>query len=61
MLDVSIDGKVLTTPEYVIIVTDYSCYDTQLWLPPDNVYVTDDYVINTDNGDRAEIQELIWK
>lgn len=59
--EVSSGGKVITTPEYVIIVTDYDTFDTQLWLPMSNVVITDDYIINVDDGEKAEIEKIMYK
>lgn len=59
--DVSSNGKVITTPEYVIIVSDYDTYDTQLWLPMSDVVITDFYIINVDDGEKAEIEKIMYK
>ena len=59
--EVSSGGKVITTPEYVIIVTDYDTFDTQLWLPMSNVVITDDYIINVDDGEKAEIEKIMYR
>ena len=59
--DVSPSGKVITTPEYVIIVTDYDTFDTQMWLPMTDVVITDDYIINVDDGEKAEIEKIMYK
>lgn len=56
------DGKVIITPEYIIVINDYDIVDTQLWLPGDDVIVTDSgYIINTDEGERAEIQAINYR
>ena len=60
--DVSIDGKVLTTPEYIIIVKDYDTFDTQMWLPPDDIIIVDDeYVINPNEQEKAEIEQIMYR
>lgn len=62
LLDVSIDGKVLTTPEYIIIVNDYDTFDTQMWLPPDDIIIVDDeYVINPNEQEKAEIEQIMYR
>lgn len=55
-------GKVITTPEYVIKIVDYDVYNTILWLPCDDVVITNGgYVINLDSGEKAEIEYINYR
>lgn len=56
------DGKVILTPEYIVVINDYDVVDTALWLPGDDVIITDSgYIVNTDEGERAEIQTINYR
>ena len=56
------DGKVLITPEYIIVIMDYNIPDTMLWLPSEDIIITDTgYVINTENGESAEIEAINYR
>lgn len=54
-------GKVLLTPEYVIIIANYDTYLTTLWLPMDNILILEDSVINLSNGEKAQINSIQYK
>ena len=53
------DGEVIITPEYIIEVDSFSKYDTQLWSRLDDVIISDFYLINIDEEEKAEIKEII--
>lgn len=56
------DGKVIITPEYIVVIDDYYLSDTALWLPSDDVLITDTgYIINLDEGEKAEIQAINYR
>ena len=56
------DGKVILTPEYIVVISDFDVVDTQLWLPGTDVVITDSGdIINTDDGERAEIQAINYR
>lgn len=56
------DGKVIITPEYIVIIPDYEIPTTMLWLPGDDVIITDSgYIINTDEEEKAEIQAINYR
>lgn len=53
------DAEVIITPEYIIEVDSFSKYDTQLWSRLDDVIISDYYLINIDQEEKAEIKEII--
>ena len=55
------DGKTILTPEYIIKIYDYDTFYTNLWLPLEDVLIVPDYVINIENGEKAEIEEIILR
>lgn len=55
----NIEGKILVTPEYIITISDFDVIDSQLWAPGDDIIIiNDDYVVNTDNGEKVEIDYI---
>lgn len=60
-LEKNMGGEILVTPEYIIKVMDIDVIDSQLWLPGDELIITNGYVINPDDGTKVEIEYIRWK
>ena len=56
------EGKVIVTPEYIIEIPSYDSYDTRYWSRLDDILILDNgYIINLDNGEKAEIKRMSYK
>ena len=56
------DGKIIFTPEYIISIQDYDIAETIIWLPADDIVITNNgYVVNLNSGSKAEIESINWR